>query len=331
MKKINVIASLVVITLHFFVSASAKDLPALQTPPSVVSELNDQQLNQFGKEVALSAYEILSKVGSPTDQIGGTLEQSDKNAVSNAKALLDDQALIQRSSMNHGITKHTYVPLDNDRFHIDGLKMTRTSENVLVLTYYVTLPNRVDLNTGAVMSGKSMPRITVLRWNHERKQWLVFSHADFDTPEAMLCGTTLRSVPEKAFFSKDDVKLGKQVIDDLVNSKLDGEKPNVYAKGYQIVLASGERNTPSKPIASLKNRVEPTNLEAIRSDRLLAIRYDMPNALNVQGEGLAQKFSPRLLTYQLNKDGKWELIASAVFGVTAKVAEGIKCVPKTAG
>ena len=181
------------------------------------------------------------------------------------------------------------------------------------------------------MSGKSMPRITVIRWNNKQKQWMVFSHADFDTPEATLCGDeSLRMAPKKSQFKEADIALGKQTLDDFVQSHLQVGKPN-RGKGYQFIVASGERfaggerNTP----ISLKVKVEPKNVEAIRSDRLLAIRFDLPNALTVGGEAVAQSYSPRLQTWQLSQDGRWELIAAAIFGVTAKVAEGIKCVPQT--
>ena len=293
--------------------------------------MNEQELNEFGLATARQAYAILSKVGSPTGQIGGTLNQADKNSVNNAKTLLDDNALIQRSSLNYGLTKETYIPTDVDTFQIDRLKTTRAAGDALVMTYNVSLPNRVDLKTGAVMSGKSMPRITVIRWNNKQKQWLVFSHADFDTPEAILCGDeSLRMAPKKSQFEEADIALGKQTLDDFVQSHLQVGKPK-RGKGYQSIFASGERfaggerNTP----ISLKVKVEPKNVEAIRSDRLLAIRFDLPNALTVGGEAVAQNSSPRLHTWQLSQDGRWELIAAAIFGVTAKVAEGIKCVPQT--
>ena len=314
------------LVLSFGVSASTENISVLKTPPSAIASMNEQELNEFGLATARQAYAILSRVGSPTGQLGGTLNQADKNSVNNAKTLLDDNALIQRSSLNYGLTKETYVPTDVDTFQIDRLKTTRTAGDALVMTYYVSLPNRVDLKTGAVMSGKSMPRITVIRWDNKQKQWLVFSHADFDTPEATLCGDeSLRMAPKKSQFKEADIALGKQTIGDVVQSYLQADKPKLYGKGYQSIFASGERNTP----VSLKVRVEPKNVEAIRSDRLLAIRFDLPNALTVGGEAVAQNSSPRLHTWQLSQDGRWELIAAAVFGLTAKVADGIKCVPQT--
>ena len=189
--------------------------------------MNEQELNEFGLATARQAYAILSRVGSPTGQLGGTLNQAGKNSVNNAKTLLDDNALIQRSSLNYGLTKETYVPTDVDTFQIDRLKTTRTAGDALVMTYYVSLPNRVDLKTGAVMSGKSMPRITVIRWDNKQKQWLVFSHADFDTPEAILCGDeSLRMAPKKSQFKEADIALGKQTLDDFVQSHLQVASPN---------------------------------------------------------------------------------------------------------
>lgn len=301
---------------------------ALETPPDDLSGMNQQQLNEFGLAAATEAYEILSRAGSPTDQIGGTPPESNDPAVAEALTLLDDHALIQRSSLNYGITKKTYVPTDVDEFAIEGMNVTQPSEGVLVALYDVALPGRTDPATGEVFSGKSLPRLTVLRWSGEAQRWQIFSHADFDTPEATLCGVQSTGGPAKSEFAPEDVGLGSQLIDELVEAKL-ADDNRVYAEGYQAVLASRERNTSSKPLASLTRRVAPSNLEAIRSGDLMAIRYDIPNALDVDGEALAQESNPRLLTYQLTKDGQWQLIATAVFGVTQDVADGIECVSQT--
>lgn len=311
-------------------SVKAQELTLLKTPPATIATMNEQQLNAFGFKAAEEVYSILAKHGTPTDHVGFSDEKLKQKAVRNSRNLLDEHALIQRSTLNYGVKRSAYIPTDIDNFRVSDVKMTRVSHDVLVATYYVSLPNRVDQESGVLFSGALMPRITVLRWNKNRKQWLIFSHADFDTPQATLCGFKMASHPNKSKFKADDVKLGSKLIYDLVYSKLQGEIPSVYAEGYQIILASGERNTPSKPIASLSKPVEPTHLQAVKSGDLIAIRYDMPNALHLKGETLAQKFSPRLLTYQRNPEGQWQLIASAVFGVTASVAQGIECKKPTA-
>lgn len=311
-------------------AAGPDNLSLLKTPPTVIDAMTSEQLNAFGTQLGNEVLTTLSALGSPTGQIGAGTKPVDKKAIQKAKSLYDDRALIQTSTLNFGLTKRNYGLSDIDEFKISNMLVTRVAPDVVVATYYVSLPQRVDLETGIVYSGQSMPRITVMRWSQSKKQWLIFSHADFDMPQATLCGYKPKFKVTKSHFKASDVKLGSKIINDLVNSKLQGEKPSVYAKGYQIVLASGERNTPSKPIASLTKPVEPSNLEAIRSGNLLAIRYDMPNALSVSGDNLAQKYSPRLLTYQLNNEGRWELIASAVYGVTARVAQDIKCTQMTA-
>jgi hypothetical protein len=323
------LASAFATVLILGLSGCSQQGTALETPPLDITGMNQQELNEFGVAAATEAYEILSRGGSPTGQMGGNPTDQDERVMADAMALLDDQALIQRSSLNYGISKQTYRPTDIDEFEIERMSLTQPAEDVLVALYDVALPDRTDPATGEVFSGKSMPRLTVLRWSEDDQRWLIFSHADFDTPEATLCGVQTTGGPAKSVYLPEDVALGTQIIDDLVQAKL-ADDNSVYADGYQIVLASGERNTPSKPIASLTKPVEPSNVEAIRSSDLMAIRYDMPNALNVDGELLAQKFNPRLLTYQVRADGQWELIASAVFGLTQGVADGIDCVPTTA-
>lgn len=309
-------------------SGCASSGTALETPPADLSEMNEQELNEFGLAAATEAYEILSRGGSPTGQLGGDSSEGNEGAMREALALLDDQVLIQRSSLNYGITEKTYVPTDIDEFEIERMSLSQPSEGVLVALYDVALPGRTDPATGEVFSGETLPRLTVLRWSDEAQRWQIFSHADFDTPAATLCGVQSTGGPARSEFAPEDIELGSRIVDELVDAKL-ADDNSVYAQGYQIVLASGERNTPSKPIASLTRPVAPSNLEAIRSGDLMAIRYDMPNALNVDGDSLAQEFNPRLLTYQLAEDGQWQLIASAVFGVTQAVADDIECVPTT--
>lgn len=309
-------------------SGCASSVSALQTPPADLSGMTGEELNAFGLAAATQAYEILSRGGSPTGQMGGDAAESDASAMAEAMDLLDDHVLIQRSSLNYGITEKTYVPTDIDEFEIERMSISQPSEGVLVALYDVALPDRTDPSTGEVFSGETLPRLTVLRWSDAVQRWQIFSHADFDTPEATLCDVKSTGGPAKSAFAPEDVELGSQIIDDLVDAKL-ADDNSVYAEGYQVVLASGERNTPSKPIASLTRPVDPSNLEAIRSGDLMAIRYDMPNALNVEGQSLAQEFNPRLLTYQLAEDGRWKLIATAVFAVTQNIADGIECVPAT--
>lgn len=54
-------------------SLKAQQLKDLKTPPTSLDHLSQQQLNDFGLQIAKEAYSVLSKVGSKTGEIGGSL------------------------------------------------------------------------------------------------------------------------------------------------------------------------------------------------------------------------------------------------------------------
>ena len=126
-------------------------------------------------------------------------------------------------------------------------------------------------------------------------------------------------------FRAKDVVLGRNTLNELLETMIRGDHSGMYAPGYQLMLSSGERAVGVRT-TRLSQKVQPQNLEAIRSGRLMAIRYDMPNALTVNDGGMAQASNPRLLTYYLGDNGQWLLTASAVLAVSAKAAEQVKCV-----
>ena len=319
------------IALLTFVSGShAQDLQFLKTPPSELKNMSAAQLNTFGLKAAEEAYSILSRVGSATGQIGGTLNQTDKNAVKNVKNLVSDKALIQNARLNYGMTKKTYTPSDVDTFKVSDLVMSNPAEDVLVASYKVTLPNRVDLKTGLMMSGETLPRLTVLQWNKKLNQWQIFSHADFDTPSAALCGAPKNAQVRKGHFSKTDNQLGAQIMTEFVNAMLNDTLKDHVLKGFQYVYASGEKKTEDGPVRTrIEKQVPRMNLEAVRSGRLIAIRYDTQSALKMDGDAVDQSMKPRLFTFYKTDKGDWRFIASAVFSYTAKIASGVSCVKPT--
>lgn len=303
---------------------------ALKTPPAALSGMSAADLNAFGLKAANEAYAIMARVGSPTGQIGGKLNQVDKNAVVNAKKLIADKALIQNASFNHGMTKKTYTPSDIDDYKISDLVLTHPVEDVLVASYKVALPQRVDLKTGAVMSGAVLPRLTVMQWNAKVQQWQIFSHADFDTPSATLCGYKPGQKVPKAVFSKADNALGAKVMTDFVDAMLKGTLKDHVIKGFQYVYASGEKKTDDGPVrTTIEKQTKRLNLEAVRSGRLLAVRYDTQSALKMDGDAIDPSIKPRLFTFYQTDHGDWRFLASAVFSVTAKAAAGVSCVKPT--
>jgi len=307
--------------------AWADSQPAFHTPPSQLDSLSQSQLNEFGLSLANEAFATHSRVESPSDQIDGTPNMTDPNAVEDVKAMFDDDAMIQLARLNYGLTKATYEPNHVGDFTFTDMVLSRPSDEVLVASFNVALPNRVDLSSGIIFSGESLPRLVVLRWNNQENQWKIFTSADFDSPRSFLCNKDSSYKPEKSQFDEATIALARTLIDELMDSSINNTEKSVQAKGFQYVFASGERKTSSGPIrAKMKSRVIPENVEAIRSGSLLAVRSDSVSTLTLDGGDVEKTLRPRLYTFQLEQDGRWRVVAIAIFSVTENVKEGVVCV-----
>lgn len=311
--------------------ASADEQPVYATPPEQLKGLSQEDLNAFGVKLLTEAYSIRSRVGSPSGHVAATPELADPAAVQAVKNLYDDDALIQRARLNYGMTKQTYNPHDIDGFSISDMAVSRTSDTVLVISFNAKLPNRTSLQSGVVMSGESMPRLLVMRWNPRDKMWKIFSHADFDVPSAVLCGSDSSIMPDKSQFKAEDIELAKIYMDKIQAASLAGTEKSVQAPGFQYVFASGERKTASGKIrARIKKRVEPLNVEAVKSDDLMAVRFDTYSTLQLDGDDIENELRPRLITFHKDSDGEWRMNAIGIFSVTAKVAKDAPCRKPTA-
>lgn len=296
------------------------------TPPAELTAMTQDQLNAFGMQLITESYTIKSRVVRP-DGASGDAAQVDPAIIQAVKNLYDDDAIIQRSRLNYGLTKATYFPYELHGFEISDLVLTRSTDEVLVVSFNIKLPNRTSLRSGIVMSGEAMPRIFVMRWNARDGMWKIFTHADFDTPKSFLCGANPDFLPDKSQFRAEDIALAKETLERMQAASLAGTEKSVQSKGFQYVLASGERKTaPGAVRAKIKARVEPANVEAIRSGDLLAMRFDAKSTLTLDGGDVQPELRPRLMTFHKDSDGVWRMIAIAIFSVTAKLAKDISCV-----
>ncbi len=303
----------------------------LGTPPEQISGYSEQELNDLGRRMAEEVYAVLSEVGTSTGKITSQSLSDDDQSVITARSLVADRALIQNARVSHGLTKTTYLPSDIDDFNIQDVVLTRPAHGVLVASYRVALPNRTDTVTGTVMKGEFMPRLTVLQWNDELRQWQVFSHADFDSPMAAVCNKVQERSYARTTFDLQDIILGKSIIDKFVKAMIEEKLPDHVLKGYQYVYASGERKTEDGPVRTrITKNVDRINLEAVKSGRLIAIRYDTKGVLTLDNGTVEPGVKPRLFTFYLGDDDKWRFIAAAVFSVTQKVADHTDCIAATA-
>ena len=323
----------VVALLGFVLQAQAQaqtQTAALSTPPAVLAKMSQDELNAFGVKLANEAYAIMGQVGSPKGQIGGSPNQFNKNAVKNAKALFDDAALIQNARLNYGLTKATFRPTDIDDTIVSDMHVNRGADDVLVLAFNARQPNRVDLGNATLMSGEAKPRLVVVRWNAQKKRWLVVSSADFDTPKQAVC-TTAPTHPEKrAHFKAADVALAKKLFDEMQDASFAGTEKSVQAKGFTYVMADGQRKVQDGPVRNrLQQRQTPLNFEAIRSGNLLVFRLDVVSAIAVDGQPQHKVERPRLLTMIRGEDGKWRMLAIGIFHVPATLVANTPCVQPT--
>lgn len=329
-KTVDLLAGFCVCFILTSTAAIAQSLDALKTPPTALNTLTPSELNTFGIKAINEAYTIFSQVGSKTGEIGGRLNQENANAVKNAKALFDDKALIQTARLKYGLTKKTFTPTDVDEFKASDVFVTIPANGIIVASYKMALPNRVDLKTKTILSGEVLPRLTVLRWDEKEKQWLVFSHADFDTPAAMLCGAPSGIKPAKSHYSEDNIRLARKILDTQFANVVKGNSVLGQARGFQVVYASGEqRDSTKQPSYSFSQKPKLTEIEATRNGNLLAVRYNGPGAASFVGSAVDPSVKPRLLTFFKNDKGEWERISAAIFSVTSKVANDVKCVIPT--
>ncbi len=314
----------------FTVCTAHAEFKELRTPPEDLMRYSEQELNEYGRRMADEVYGILSEVGSPSGNINADMPIGSESVVELAKSIVAERALIQNARFNHGLTKKTYVPTDIDEFKVEEVVLTRPADEVLVASYRVSLPDRTDTVTGTVLSGESMPRLTVLQWNESLHMWQVFSHADFDAPSAAVCGTEKKQNYSKSSFDPEDIALGNEIMDEFVKAMMDDQLKDHVLKGYQYVYASGEKKTKDGPVrTTIKKNVDRANLEAVKSGRLIAIRYDTQGVLTLDDGGIEPDVKPRLFTFYKADDGAWRFIAAAVFSVTQKVASGTKCISPT--
>ena len=300
---------------------------ALNTPPAMISKLSQDELNAFGVRLVNEAYAIMAQIGSANGQNGG---KPNKNAVKNIKALFDDAALIQNARLNYGLTKATFRPTAIDEAIVTDMHVNRGADDVLVLAFNARQPNRVDLGNATLMSGEVKPRLVVLRWNEQKTRWLVMSSADFDTAKQAVCTANPPHPERKSQFKKADIVLAKKLFEQMQDASFAGTEKSVQAKGFTYVLADGQRKVQDGPVRNkLQHRQTATNVEAIRSGKLLVFRLDVVSALTVDGQSHHQAEKPRLLTMIRGEDGQWRMLAIGIFHVPATLAANVPCINPT--
>ena len=282
-----------------------------------------------GEELANAWFGLLSLTGREAGQVATTPEEVEEG-MALVRPYLDPAFTLVRAT-GQRYTAGNYVPLDIDAFEVSDVIVTEPREDIRVIRYFVSEPGATAPDAGVVMSGDKAPRMSVLRWDNERGQWLMVSHANFNAPLAALCSQAPISVTgETPSTSPEDIALGTSLVEQWRDITTGVSSAKVRHPANQIQLADGQ-GWPTADGAPIEwapaQAYDFANVGVARNGDLLVVSYDaVVSDLVMEGDEYRETASPRLLTYLLSPEGKWELIALANFTVPQDVPADVDCV-----
>ena len=156
------------------------------------------------------------------------------------------------------------------------------------------------------------------------------SHANFNSPLAALCSQAPIAVTgETPPTSAEDVALGTSLVEQWrdITTGVSSEKVRHPANQIQLADGQGWPTADGSPIEwAPAQAYDFANVGVARNGDLLVVSYDaVVSDLVMEGDEYRETASPRLLTYLLSPEGKWELIALANFTVPQYVPADVDC------
>ena len=313
----------------------SKELKALFTVqrPEAASNISHIQIfsnpSSSGEELinAFSQMEMLT--GKKQGSIAITPQQT-----AAIKALvepyLDNSAMIQRAN-GRRYNKSNFVPAYTDRFALSDVHITKPS-NDLVVARYNEQSRQVLPDSGTLMSLNKTPRLTVFRWDPNAWNWLVVSHASFNTPLASICNTKpIEQSPLQSKISSEDYKLGIQLFEQYLKHLRAKNLQPVVDPEVQFQSASGRGATSFKAKGSTIGTFEGTTYKDVvitRNDDILVLSLNVKHKRGIYQGAVEVKndYNPILWTFRQDANNEWKLIASATFAPAKNLPSGSKCV-----
>ena len=290
-------------------------------PKAVSSAMADQGAS--GKAIANAWFGLLAAAGGKADVV---------------KPYLDPAFQIQRDSGERYLASN-YIPRDIHRFTLSNVVVTAPTPGVRVVRYGASTPGATTPAKSAALSDAVAPRLSVFRWDQKLGHWVIVSHANFSTPLAANCDQApAKETKENPPTSAQDVATGEALVDewrDISTGKL--KKLELLDPADQIQLANGW-GWPSagSGAATIKwspaKYYQPEGIVITRNGNLLIASYSAVVAgLKIEGKTEAEISSPRLMTYRLNDQNQWKLIALANFDPPKDLPKGVECPSGNAG
>lgn len=285
--------------------------------------------NASGDELADAWFGLLSLTGREAGQVATTPEEVEAG-MALVRPYLDPAFTLVRAT-GQRYTAGNYVPLDIDDYEVSDVIVTEPREDIRVLRYFVSEPGATAPDAGVVMSDEKAPRISVFRWDEQQGHWVIVSHANFNSPLAALCSQApIEVTGETPETSPEDVALGTSLVKQWrdITTGVSSEKVRHPANQIQLADGQGWPTADGAPIEwAPAQAYDFANVGVARNGDLLVVSYDaVVSDLVMEGDEYRETASPRLLTYLISPEGKWELIALANFTVPQGIPADIDCV-----
>ena len=292
-------------------------LPSIATAAQPNFEQSFSNKAVTGEELASAFFDMLEVAGG-------------KGAESQAfvKPYLDSAFLLQRASGKRYLVD-TYVPPAIEGFEISDVRATRPSDEVMVVRYAVRTEETAP-DTALIMSREKAPRITVFHWEESDHRWKIVSHANFNVPVAAVCDKqAIVQEPLTSPVSSADYTLGIEVVNEFISLLEAGDAAPIVHPQYQVQTASGAGLT------TLAERKKPSKVDDMtfkdpivtRDGHLMVFSgyFETTQHTFMDVNQLRVGMVPHLLTFLEGEDGKWKMIANALFSPPATLPEGMKC------
>ena len=311
-----------------FESSTSDVIPAAFTDPEEAFANPEAS----GEDLIYAWFGLLDLTGRGAGEVATSSEEVESGMAIVGPYL--SPAFQLRRATGERYTVGNYVPLDIDDFELSDFMVTSPREDVRVLRYFVSEPGATAPDSGLVMGGEKAPRIAVFRWDEERGHWVAVSYANFNNAIAAICEQDPISVSgETPVSSSEDIALGTSLVEQWRDITTGESKEKVLHAANQIQLADGQGwpTLDGEPIEwAPAQAYDFANVGVTRDDDLLVVSYDaVVGDLVVEGEEHRATASPRMLTYLLSPEGKWEQIALANFNVPEGVPADVECVSVT--
>jgi len=181
------------------------------------------------------------------------------------------------------------------------------------------------------MGAEKAPRISVFQWDDVLGHWVAVSYANFNGAIAAICEQDPIPVTgEEPSSSVEDVALGTSLVEQWRDITTGQSSENLLHAASQIQLADGQGwpTADGEPIEwAPAQAYDFANVGVSRDGDLLVVSFDaVVSDLVMEGDEYRDTASPRLLTYLLSPEGKWELIALANFSVPQGIPADVDCV-----